>query len=114
VHSAIADYLRSRGQWDDEHGMPAGDVTIVHGACPTGADFIAHEWAITACLAPEEHPAQWKKHGRSAGPRRNAEMVALGADICLAFIRSNSPGATSCATFAEQAGIPTIRIEATP
>jgi hypothetical protein len=37
---------------------------------------------------------------------RNQHMVSLGADLCLAFIANNSPGATGCMKMAHRAGIP--------
>lgn len=107
-----------------------GHVVIVHGACPTGADLIASTWAremgAGLDVSEEGHPAQghptedfgpWP----GAGPRRNAHMVRLGADACLAFIgpctspRCRRPdphpshGASHCARLAEKAGIPTRR-----
>jgi SLOG family YspA-like protein len=85
------------------------DVTVVHGYCLAGADAMADEWARAHSLQPERHPADWDRHGKSAGPRRNGEMVRLGADICLAFIRDGSRGASGCAALAESAGIRTIR-----
>jgi hypothetical protein len=84
------------------HGPGA---TIVHGACPLGADRQADEIATTEGWPIERHPADWERHGRSAGRIRNVEMIALGADICLAFIRGGSAGATHTAEMATQAGI---------
>jgi len=67
----------------DLAALPAG-TTIVHGDA-RGADRLAEAAARRLGLATEAHPANWARYGKSAGPRRNAEMVALGADLCLAY-----------------------------
>lgn len=122
--------------WDDEVSLalalgfavgeglsidPNSAVVIVHGDCPTGADAIAARLATDHGVPVEAYPADWNEHGRAAGPIRNEQMVALGADVCLAFIgpctsprcgrthRHPSHGASGCADLAERAGIPTRR-----
>jgi hypothetical protein len=93
------------------HGRPPV-VTVVHG-CARGADTIAGGFARAIGWNVEEHPAAWDTRGRAAGPIRNSEMVNAGADVCLAFIRNGSRGASNCADLAERAGIPTVRFNAT-
>lgn len=85
---------------------------IVHGACPTGADAMAAEWADDYGVQAEPHPADWDAYGKAAGPRRNAEMVALGADLCLAFFKrgAGNRGTGDCAEKALAAGIPVRRV----
>lgn len=100
--------------WDELYALLGrfGRFTLVHGDCPTGADNFADAWGYKVGLDLsddiERHPADWDgPRKKGAGYARNAEMVKLGADICLAFILDESKGATHCATLAEKAGIET-------
>lgn len=47
---------------------------VITGAA-TGADQIALDWAESHDATPIRYPADWKKHGRSAGPKRNQLML---------------------------------------
>lgn len=89
-------------------------TVIVHGACPTGPDAMADDWARwhaqrSPLVEFERHRANWQLNGKRAGFIRNANMVNLGADVCLAFIKDGSRGASHTAALAEQAGIPVRR-----
>lgn len=93
-------------------GMP-DKVTVVHGACPSGgADKIAHDIALEYGFNVEPHPANWKRYGPSAGPKRNGKMVLLGADICLAFPLGESRGTWDCVSQARARQIPVLIFEA--
>jgi hypothetical protein len=111
----------------DEAQRKDQSFIVVHGDCPSGADLIAKQWVLGAQavghprLTHEPHPAEWDQYGRTGGPRRNREMVELGADLCLAFILPcrnrrcrnvhGSHGATHCRNEALAAGIRTISDE---
>lgn len=104
-------------------GLLAGHdvLTLVHGACLRGADAMAQMWALNrssatsyGAVTPEPHPADWAGYGKQAGFIRNAAMVSLGADLCVAFYKqgAGNKGTDHCATQAERAGIKVRRITA--
>lgn len=80
------------------------EVTVVHGNA-SGADECAKVSARVMGFHTEPHPADWEKHGKAAGPIRNAAMTELGADVCLAFPLGESRGTRNCMALAEKAGI---------
>lgn len=84
-------------------------LVIVQGECPYGGvDLVARQWAeATLSVESEGHPAEWERYGKRAGMLRNSAMVALGADICLAFPAPDSRGTWDCLTKAAKAGIHT-------
>lgn len=92
-----------------------GISVVIHGAA-TGADALARLWAERQLLADDPYPANWYPNGRkggldkSAGPRRNAKMIAEGKpDLVIAF--PGGSGTDDCCRRAEAAGIPVIRVE---
>lgn len=89
-------------------GLPS-PIVVVQGECPYGGvDRWAKQWAEQDPRADhEDHPADWKRHGRGAGNIRNTEMVKLGADLCLGFPGPRSRGTWDCLQKAVDADIPT-------
>ncbi len=108
---------------------------LVHGGCPTGADWIADkiwrswQWEPEVVLADwdscgsgcpqrehrkkrlagddKHHPGTLDTWCPGAGPRRNRLMIASGLDVLLAFPREDGKrsGTSNCMARAEQAGI---------
>ena len=58
--------------------------TLISGGA-SGADTLGIKWAIENGAAYEVFPANWKLHGRSAGPIRNLVMISHGIDVLIAF-----------------------------
>ena len=63
---------------------------IVNGGAP-GADTLAVRYATEADIPFKVFPADWKKYGRSAGPRRNRQMAEY-ADAAIVFWDGKSRG----------------------
>lgn len=86
------------------------DAVLVHGNAPRGDRQAAGIWKSLGGVE-DPWPADWERLGKRAGIVRNIAMVESGAQLCLAFIRNESKGATHCADLAEGTGIPTVRYE---
>ncbi len=89
------------------------DAVLVQGECHLGgADAIAADlWRLWG-RPVEGHPAEFGPDGHVLGPKRNAHMVSLGADICLAFPLASSRGTRNCMRLAREAGIPVREVTA--
>lgn len=77
------------------------DDIIVSGGCPTGADFLAERYAREHKHTIKIYPAEWDKYGRSAGLRRNAQIVA-DSDEVVAFWDHKSAGTGSTIRLAKK------------
>lgn len=93
-------------------------LVLVHGAHWAGGDLIVRHWVEEmqrvrgeSTVVQESYPAYWATEGSSAGPKRNRRMVALGADLCLAYAMGTSKGTRGCARLAVKAEIPTLVTE---
>jgi hypothetical protein len=84
------------------NSLPAS-TTVIHGDAP-GADTLAATAAIQAGLTVEAWPADWRTHGRGAGPRRNQAMLDAGADAVWAF--PGGRGTADMVRRAREAGVP--------
>ena len=66
------------------------NIVIVSG-CAGGADAIGERYAKENGLNIEKFPADWKKYGKSAGPRRNLQMAQI-CDFVICFWDGKSRG----------------------
>lgn len=82
---------------------------IISGGA-SGADALAREWAEVNSIPFKEYPADWRHYGRSAGIRRNQQMLnEEDIDLVVAF-----PGGVGTADMVQRAlanDINVLRIE---
>lgn len=83
-------------------------TVVVHGDCPIGADAYAAGWCNLHDVPQRRYPADWRTHGRAAGPIRNQQMLdAEQPDLVLAFrSRGTSRGTDDMIRRAKRAGVP--------
>ncbi len=80
-------------------------VTIISGGA-RGADRLGEKYAQERELPVEVYPADWNKHGKSAGYRRNVHMVRnIKADGLVAFWDGQSRGTQHVIKEATQWGL---------
>ncbi|MBA2348784.1 MAG: DUF2493 domain-containing protein [Solirubrobacterales bacterium] len=95
--------------WLDSLSVHQEVTTVIHGGA-TGADELADQWAKTHGVAVNKFQADWSKHGKAAGPIRNAQMLDEGKpDVVLAF--PGGRGTADMVRKARTAGIETIEVD---
>lgn len=91
-----------------ESMLQPNEVTIISGGAK-GADTHAENIAKLCGCMLEVFPANWSKFGKSAGPRRNIQMLDSGVDLVLAFSPdlTKSKGTAHTVREARKRNIPT-------
>jgi hypothetical protein len=83
---------------------------VIHGGA-RGADDGADDWARSEHVPVVACPADWKKHGKAAGPIRNRMMLEVHRpDVVVAL--PGGRGTANMIMLAEGAGVPVVRVEA--
>jgi hypothetical protein len=85
-----------------------GITTIIHGAA-SGADEIADKWAKERRIPCAVFRADWCQYGKSAGPRRNREMLLHKPDLVVAF--PGGRGTADMVRAAKAAGVPVQEVQ---
>lgn len=87
------------------------DMTaMICGMAPRGVDRMAYEWARKNNVPVEEYPADWDRFGKSAGMRRNRQMVEV-AEAAVIVWDGNSPGTENTLKLVKAKGIPYYLVE---
>jgi hypothetical protein len=62
------------------------DITTVIDGGAKGADNLGRQWGLSRGKNSQTYNANWSKYGRSAGPKRNTQMLVEGKpDLVVAF-----------------------------
>lgn len=82
---------------------------LIAGGAP-GVDTVAADWAITNWVPFTEFKADWERHGYTAGPLRNKQMLDEGKpDLVVAF--PGGKGTANMKAQARAAGVPVVEFE---
>ena len=92
-----------------DNELPRPGIHCIISGCAPGADTLALEWSRKWDLVCGFFPADWKRHGRAAGPIRNQKMLNAGPDLVIAF--PGGAGTADMVNRARAAGVRVIEIE---
>lgn len=84
------------------------DTLVIHGNY-NGVDKLAAALALGLELKVVAYPADWKRYGNYAGPKRNESMLKENPDLVIAFhnnLRRKSKGTKDMVLLALDNGIP--------
>jgi hypothetical protein len=85
------------------------DILIISGEA-SGADTLAADFALVHCTQYRGYPADWNKHGRSAGYIRNQKMLnEEHPDLVVAF--PGGRGTANMIEIARKAGVKVMEIK---
>jgi YspA, cpYpsA-related SLOG family len=85
--------------------------TIIEGEA-RGADRLARDYGERHNIHVLRFPALWGQYGKSAGPIRNAQMLAEGRpDLVVAFPLKDSRGTFNMIAQAKMAGVEVYVVE---
>jgi len=80
------------------------EITVISGGA-RGVDTLAEKWANDQSYPIKVFPADWKQYGKSAGPRRNQQIVEVATHM-IAFPSRSGKGTQDSMFRAETKGIP--------
>lgn len=84
-------------------------ITVIAHGDAWGADMLADTWALSHVRTVHRYPADWRRHGRAAGPLRNQAMLgAETPDYVVAF--PGGDGTADMVRRAREAGIKVIEV----
>lgn len=92
----------------NDNWLPS-DICIIEGGAK-GADSAAADWAVVNWTKLKTFKADWNKYGKSAGYRRNIQMLTEGKpDLVVAF--PGGKGTAMMVDIAKKAGVKVLLVE---
>jgi hypothetical protein len=101
IHYIRSTFMSLADEWGN-------DITLVSGACPTGADRLGEIVAAELGWSIELYPADWNTYGKRAGFVRNSQMIDTGPDMVVGFVRNGSKGASMTVNLGKKKGLLTF------
>ncbi len=100
----FADWRAVERALDRLHAERGPITAVIHGNA-AGADSQGRVWAKLNRVKEIACPAEWSKFGKSAGPRRNQNMLGHGPAVVVAF-----PGGRGTADMVKRARMAGVEV----